>query len=195
VQVGISDFKDKQDLINCAMASAHIPMLLDMKFARLCRGKFCVDGSFPDFFYADNSELLKAGGSAVIFDYSTDTNLVRKGRMDMLSLKTYDEVQQCMQRGYEFAANLHKDGRFEHFEVGPVAKLAKDRGCPVPGLSQPCRRPLAAHRSQMTWETGPRGRRLARWRSTTWRSTCGGSRRRSSPPRTRPCSTRRPRRP
>lgn len=28
---------------------------------------------------ADNSELLKAGGSAVIFDYFQDTNLVRKG--------------------------------------------------------------------------------------------------------------------
>lgn len=51
IQVGISDFKDKKDLINAAMASAHIPMLLDLKFARLCRGKYCVDGSFPDFFY------------------------------------------------------------------------------------------------------------------------------------------------
>lgn len=28
---------------------------------------------------ADNSELLKAGGSAVIFDYFNDTRLVRKG--------------------------------------------------------------------------------------------------------------------
>ncbi|PNW77319.1 hypothetical protein CHLRE_10g431350v5 [Chlamydomonas reinhardtii] len=119
-QVGISDFKDKKDLINCAMASAHIPMLLDLKFARLCRGKFCVDGSFPDFFYNDNSELLKAGGSAVIFDYFQDTNLVRKGRMDMLSLKQYEEVKHIMQVGYEYAQTLHHEGHFDHFEVGEM---------------------------------------------------------------------------
>ena len=46
-QVGISDFTDKKDLINAAMASSHIPLLLDLKFARSCRGKLCVDGSFP----------------------------------------------------------------------------------------------------------------------------------------------------
>ncbi len=31
------------------------------------------------FVVADNSDLLKAGGSAVIFDYFNDTKLVRKG--------------------------------------------------------------------------------------------------------------------
>ncbi|GIL77331.1 hypothetical protein Vretimale_3026 [Volvox reticuliferus] len=119
-QVGISDFTDKYDLINVAMASAHIPMLLDLKFARLCRGKYCVDGSFPDFFYNDNSELLKAGGSAVIFDYFNDTKLVRKGRMDMLSLKKYEEVMHIMQLGYEYAQGLHHEGHFDHFEVGEM---------------------------------------------------------------------------
>ncbi|KAG2488016.1 hypothetical protein HYH03_013451 [Edaphochlamys debaryana] len=119
-QVGHSDFVDKQDLINCAMASAHIPMLLDLKFARHCRGKYCVDGSFPDFFYNDNSELLKAGGSAIIFDYFMDTKLVRKGRMDMLSLKQYEEVKHIMQLGYEYAQRLHHDGHFDHFEVGEM---------------------------------------------------------------------------
>ncbi|PNH11898.1 Patatin-like phospholipase domain-containing protein 1 [Tetrabaena socialis] len=119
-QVGISDFKDKKDLITAAMASSHIPMLLDLKFARLCRGKYCVDGSFPDFFYNDNSDLLKAGGSAVIFDYFNDAKLVRKGRMDMLSLKKYEEVKHIMQLGYEYAAQLHQEGHFDHFEVGEV---------------------------------------------------------------------------
>ncbi|GLI59457.1 hypothetical protein VaNZ11_001336 [Volvox africanus] len=119
-QVGINDFTDKYDLINVAMASAHIPMLLDLKFARLCRGKYCVDGSFPDFFYNDNSELLKAGGSAVIFDYFNDTKLVRKGRMDMLSLKKYEEVMHIMQLGYEYAQGLHQEGHFDHFEVGEM---------------------------------------------------------------------------
>lgn len=120
-QVGISDFKDKKDLINAAMASSHIPLLLDLKFARSCRGKLCVDGSFPDFFYNDNSELLKAGGSAVIFDYFQDPNLERKGRMDMLKLKTLEEVKHIMEVGYRYAQQLNHGGHFEHLEVGEVA--------------------------------------------------------------------------
>jgi hypothetical protein len=49
-QVGINDFKDKKDLINACMASAHVPFFLDFKLSRSCRGRQCVDGSFPDFF-------------------------------------------------------------------------------------------------------------------------------------------------
>jgi hypothetical protein len=68
-QVSISDFADKQDLINVAMASAHVPLFLDWKMSRPCRGVQCVDGSFPDFFINDNCEMLKCGGNAVVFDY------------------------------------------------------------------------------------------------------------------------------
>jgi hypothetical protein len=68
-QVSISDFADKKDLINVAMASAHVPLFLDWKVSRPCRGVQCVDGSFPDFFINDNCEMLKCGGNAVMFDY------------------------------------------------------------------------------------------------------------------------------
>lgn len=60
-QVGITDFKSKADLINVAMASSHIPIFLDMKVARKCRGSYCVDGSFPDFFYNEVSAGCDAG--------------------------------------------------------------------------------------------------------------------------------------
>lgn len=120
-QIGISDFTDKHDLINAAMASSHIPMFLDLKFARRCRGKYCIDGSFPDFFYNDNSPLLKNGGQAVIFDYFQDENLVRTGRMDMLKLRTYEEVKRNMEFGYKYAAKLHSEGRFDLFVGGEVA--------------------------------------------------------------------------
>jgi hypothetical protein len=49
-QVAISDFRDKKDLIDVIMASAHVPLLLDAKLVRSCRGVAACDGSFPDFF-------------------------------------------------------------------------------------------------------------------------------------------------
>jgi hypothetical protein len=65
-QVWIDDFADKPDLINCVMASAHVPMLLDLRLARPCRGAPCVDGSLPDFFLrgganCDHLEVQRRG--------------------------------------------------------------------------------------------------------------------------------------
>ena len=85
VQVGISDFRDRRDLIDAWMASSHVPLALDMRATRECRGRACIDGSFPDFFYG-NCDLLTRGGSAVVFDYFEDKELKRQGRMDMLQL-------------------------------------------------------------------------------------------------------------
>lgn len=126
-QVGITDFKDKADLINCCMASSHIPVLLDYKVTRPCRGMLCVDGSFPDFFYNDNCELLKCGGAAVMFDYFQDSMLERKGRMDMLSVKTYEEIVRIMGIGYSYAHRLHEAGHFSNYDLGEVLLAGMSR--------------------------------------------------------------------
>ncbi len=115
-QVAISDFRSKQDLIDVCMASAHVPLFLDKRLMRPCRDMHCVDGSFPDFFTGENSELITNNG-AVVFDYFDDPNLNRTGRLDMLSIKQYDEIKQMMRKGYLYAARLRKAGRFHHFDV------------------------------------------------------------------------------
>jgi len=58
-QLWINDFRDKTDLINCCMASAHVPVLLDLQLSRKCRGWACVDGSFPDFFTGANCDHIQ----------------------------------------------------------------------------------------------------------------------------------------
>jgi len=118
-QIAISDFHDKKDLINACMASAHVPVVLDLKMTRMCRGRMCVDGSFPDFFFG-NCDLLTLGGGAIVFDYFEDKLLKRRGRMDMLELKTYDEVKNMMELGYQYAHRLHEDGRFDGYHLEEV---------------------------------------------------------------------------
>jgi len=130
-QIGVSDFKDKRDLINACMASSHVPVVLDYKLTRPYRGKACVDGSFPDFFTGLNSELLRTpqgvGSSAVVFDYFDDSKLTRRGRMDMLEIKSYDEIRTMYRLGYDYAAQLHSEGRFAHYELEGVT-LTGDHG-------------------------------------------------------------------
>lgn len=125
-QLAITDFKDKADLINVAMTSSHVPYFLDLKLTRSCRGLNCFDGSVPDFITNDNSELLKCGGRAVIFDYFNDPFLIRKGRMDMLEVKRYEEIQRLMQLGYEYANRLHEGGAYASFDLSSV-RLALPR--------------------------------------------------------------------
>lgn len=47
--------------------------------------------------------------------------LFATGRMDMLEVKTFEEVQHIMQLGYEYAARLQGDGQFDHFQTGQFA--------------------------------------------------------------------------
>lgn len=110
-QVGISDFRDRRDLIDACMASSHVPLALDMRATRECRGRACIDGSFPDFFYG-NCDLLTRGGSAVVFDYFEDKELKRQGRMDMLQLTSYEQILERIDCGYRYAERLHEGGAF-----------------------------------------------------------------------------------
>jgi hypothetical protein len=63
-QLWIDSFRDKADVVNCCMASAHVPLLLDWRVARPCRGAACVDGSFPDFFKGGNCAHIEVGRRA-----------------------------------------------------------------------------------------------------------------------------------
>ncbi|CAD7694798.1 unnamed protein product [Ostreobium quekettii] len=111
-----SDFKSKEDLIDVNMASAHVPFLLDGQASTLCRGSWCIDGSFQDFVTNSNSHLLTCGGNTVIFDYSQDDELGAQ-RMDFLSLKEYEEVRELMELGYRHAQRLYDRGAFDKFDV------------------------------------------------------------------------------
>lgn len=121
-QLSIDDFEDKDDLVNCVMASAHVPMLLDKQLSRPCRGAWCVDGSFPDFFSGENCDYLQCGGDAVMFDYFHDPKIIRRGRMDMLEVKKYSEMKRIVLLGARFAARLEDEGMFDRFNLEPVMK-------------------------------------------------------------------------
>ncbi|KAF8072772.1 atgl-1 [Scenedesmus sp. PABB004] len=121
-QVCIDAFTDKADLINVAMASAHVPLFLDWKMTRECRGVQCLDGSFPDFFANDNCDLLKCGGDAVVFDYFFDPAIVRNGRFDMLTLKEFREFKKIILLGYRYAQRLHEAGEFERFDLSDALR-------------------------------------------------------------------------
>eukprot|EP00798_Chlamydomonas_sp_ICE-L_P023246 gene23246-30471_t len=122
-QVGISDFVSKKDVIDACLASCHIPLALDGKLARNFRDKMCIDGSVPDFF-AGNCDLLTQKGEAVVFDYFDDSLLERRGRLDMIEMKSYEQVQRMYALGYEYTHKLHEQGTFDNFLLEEVLLTA-----------------------------------------------------------------------
>ena len=52
----VSRFESKADLIECLLASAHIPVLLDYKPCASYKGKLCIDGSALKNNYVKNPD-------------------------------------------------------------------------------------------------------------------------------------------
>eukprot|EP00892_Ulva_mutabilis_P003701 jgi/Ulvmu1/1702/UM116_0015.1 len=108
----INQFDSKEDLIEAVMASAHVPFFLDGRPFLKYRGELCWDGSFPDFFYFENSELLQRDGRSLIVDYSMDEEL-EWTRGDFLKLRDYDEILGLIDKGYKYMLRQHEQGLVE----------------------------------------------------------------------------------
>ena len=69
-QIYLEDFASRDDLLDAALASAHIPFLLDWRPAASAAGRQWVDGSLKGVFTWSNSDLLTRDGAAFVVDYS-----------------------------------------------------------------------------------------------------------------------------
>jgi hypothetical protein len=105
----VAQFDSKDDLIEAVMASAHVPFFLDGRPFLKYREKLCWDGSFPDFFYFENSQLLRRGDKTLIVDYSMDEEL-EWTRGDFLRLRDYDEIMALIEKGYQYMRREHEAG-------------------------------------------------------------------------------------
>ncbi|PNW78046.1 hypothetical protein CHLRE_10g462000v5 [Chlamydomonas reinhardtii] len=73
--VRLSGWRGRDDLIGAALASAHIPLLLDGSFAVRCRDRLVMDGSFHYSILDRPESLLPPGGTCLVFDPRHDPAL------------------------------------------------------------------------------------------------------------------------
>ena len=116
----VEDFLDRDDLIDAAMASIHIPFFLDGNATRAYRGQRYIDGSLWDFFSGKNSELITCGGSACVIDYFFDDSL-EYDRLDFVKLSSFEEVKSLARKGYAYAQRTDAAGGFDS-TLGTVRK-------------------------------------------------------------------------
>ncbi|CAM9358480.1 unnamed protein product, partial [Chrysoparadoxa australica] len=93
----ISDFSDKDDLIEACMASVHIPWFMDKHFSARYRGNRYIDGSWR---LSDTEcSLGDEGYNTVWLDYARDDQMSLRKR-DFLKLTNRDGLEAMMESGY-----------------------------------------------------------------------------------------------
>lgn len=116
-RVPITDFKDKADLIDCALASVHIPIFINGHIWTEYRGSRCVDGSIN----ADRLALnIDSRRHTLYLDPYEDPEMKERGNR-FLELYgdnpgpegTWEWINHMMQRGEEHARRISSAGQLE----------------------------------------------------------------------------------
>ena len=107
----ISTFFSRQDLIECNMASAHLPWFLDGKLTSKFRGKPHIDGSFfasvEDFLIGPHYEDL-----TIHFDYTRDPLYKNKNWGDIGKALSADGIWNMLEDGKRYAKVMEERGEF-----------------------------------------------------------------------------------
>jgi len=88
----IENFKSKNDLINCLLASTHIPFIMNFKPFEKFRGRTCVDGDFLRSYERDKEKE----GFFLNYEMTFIESISKKNENDYLRL---------IEAGYQTAAN------------------------------------------------------------------------------------------
>lgn len=122
----ITNFRNREDLIDACMASCHVPFFLDTKPYVMYRDRPTVDGSFYYFLTKDRTTGLPIpdvcnGSCDDIFwvDYGDDESFVSKISGNFLELITPDGALDMIKTGYEFMRKEHEQSRL------PMARFLK----------------------------------------------------------------------
>ena len=105
----------KDELVNSAMASVHLPFLLDGRATRRFKGRPCVDGSVlasRDVVATRRPE----GAPTLLVDHNDDLRIARARKMgDIVELTTRDGLQRFVDMGYGWMSAELASGRMDAF--------------------------------------------------------------------------------
>jgi len=125
----ISHFEDRNDLIQCNMASVHLPWFLDGKLTRNYRSRPHIDGSFlskdedyiPDKKFLDNRDDTDTDTDAVLrttttisLDWTKDPYMSSKiSGMDFVEALSPDGIRDLLDRGKKYGKIMEDQGIFD----------------------------------------------------------------------------------
>ena len=109
----VKDFKDKKDLIDCCMASCHLPVLLDGSVLTNYRGEGVMDGSFWYFITKNRFTglpLIENKKNYFWVDYGDDSKFMKSITGNIIELVDEAKLDNMMKMGYMYMKREHSKG-------------------------------------------------------------------------------------
>eukprot|EP01038_Epipyxis_sp_PR26KG_P003971 gene3971-5691_t len=112
----VTDFIDREDLINACLASCHVPLFLDGRPSTEFRGEQVIDGSFWYFVTKERTSGLTIPENIQpekVFwvDYVDDEQFLESVSGNFLELSSPDGLVDMMDAGYNFMKREHYNSR------------------------------------------------------------------------------------
>lgn len=107
----VSYFTSKEDLIQCNMASVHLPWFLNGKLARKFRNRRHIDGSFlskPSDYRSSKKHVRE-----IIVHHSRDPKYKDRGMFDFVDALSPDGIYGMLEDGKRYAKSLNEAGLLE----------------------------------------------------------------------------------
>jgi len=112
----ISQFENRQDLINANMASVHLPWFLDGNLTSNFRGKAHIDGSFfaQPSDYVSSQELYnnEQKPAQLILDYQRDP-IMKDRSSEFVKLLSKQGIWDILEQGKNHAKIMEREGEFD----------------------------------------------------------------------------------
>ncbi len=108
----ISSFSSRTDLIECNMASVHLPWFLDGKLTRNFRDRPHIDGSF----LAKDQDYISCPAQldrTLILGHTQDPSYQSRGMFDIVEALSPDGIWGMLEDGKRYARYMEEQGKFE----------------------------------------------------------------------------------
>lgn len=110
----ISRFENRQDLIQCNLASVHLPWFLDGKLTNNFRGRPHIDGSFLAKEDDYSRELEFRPVDTIILDWTKDPEMSSKGGLGIVETLSVEGIYGLLEQGKRYAEVLEEQGVFDN---------------------------------------------------------------------------------
>lgn len=127
--VRLSGWQCRRDLIDAALASAHVPLLLDGRPATRCRGEWVLDGNLHYGWLGREEELVPTGCPAVVFDPRHDSRLAAAlGARWAACLRSLDggRATELVELGREYGQRVAASGQLDGAGLEEFRRQPKD---------------------------------------------------------------------
>ena len=118
----VSSFTDRNDLIDCNMASVHLPLFLDGEWTATFRGTPCIDGSFLS--NPTNYEPVDKNRNTIQLSHRFDETYNSQSLLTFVKAINPDGIYDMIDDGKRYAKMIEEQGKLSTL---PLLSMTNER--------------------------------------------------------------------